>query len=241
MSVCEGIRALQLVPDPVGLELGARTLFGVPAPGQAAGTDPLAGDRAQDSKTVAESPQVALAVDSGRLVARDLDDLEAGGEGADVHQRLDLEAVRVSLDHRSNPLAPEGVVAVAEVRVVAAESQPHQHPQAPVAKPAERAHVGSPAALEEAGPLGEIGAGEKRPDEGGDLLRQGGAVGVQGDDDVAARGAPSSLEGGALAADEVLDDAELRDQGARELHGPVDREAVDEDNLVDPARNARQD
>src|SRR4051794_14128558 len=101
MSVCEGICALQIAPNPAGLQLRAGALFSVPAPTPAAAADPLAGDRAQDSETVAEGPQVALAVDSSRLVAGDLDDLEAGGESADVHQRLDLKTIGVSLDDRS--------------------------------------------------------------------------------------------------------------------------------------------
>ena len=54
---------------------------------------------------------------------------------------------------------PEGHVAVAEVGVAAAEGHPHRLGQHEVAERAERGQVAAAAALQEAGPLGHVGAG----------------------------------------------------------------------------------
>ena len=63
----------------------------------------------------------------------------------------------VELEHRHDP-APEGVVAVAQVGVAAAEEDAGEHREAPVAQPPVPRHVGGAAAGEEPGALDEVGA-----------------------------------------------------------------------------------
>src|SRR3954454_2285531 len=149
-SIRESICAPQLALHAVDRPPLGNMLFVGRAPADAARPQPLADDRPQDTETVAPGPQVALTVNPGGLVARHLDHLQAGGKDADVHQGLNLEPVRVAFDGRDDPLAPEGVVAVAKIGVAAAEPDAHERPESPVAGAPQRPHVGGAAALEEA-------------------------------------------------------------------------------------------
>src|SRR4051794_14416321 len=94
--------------------------------------DALQADGAQHPQSISDSAEVALAEDALALEARHLVDHETGLRDADVHERLDLEAIAVDVDVRQ-AAGPEGVVAVAEVGVARAVERVHQEVQALVA------------------------------------------------------------------------------------------------------------
>ena len=114
----------------------------------------------------------------------------------------------------------------------------HRSPQRVVAEPPDPAHVGRPAAGREARPLDEVAAGTQRVDEALDLARVHAAVGVDHHDVLTTRRGESGAQRGALAGLLLEDDADVGPHGARDLHGPVGRPAVDEDDLIGDLRQA---
>src|SRR5438874_3471276 len=99
--------------------------------------DALVENRLQDPPSVGKRSEVALPVDPPVLVARHLDDPEAGPERLDAQLGLDLEPVRVEVERRKHAL-PERHVAVAEIREAAAEEQPDEQDEPAVAEPSEQ-------------------------------------------------------------------------------------------------------
>ena len=167
----------------------------------------------------------------------------AAEEEAAVQHGLDLEPV--APDHRVRRLdgvvgqvqtrhepAPEGVVAVAEVRVPAAEQHVRDPVEEVVAERAEAGDVLAAAAVREARPLRDVGALGERPDERRDLVRVGRAVGVEHDDDVAGRRGEAARQCVALALAGLLHDVDAGHHASGGLDRVVDRVPVDEDDLV---------
>jgi hypothetical protein len=69
----------------------------------------------------------------------------------------------------------------------------------------------------------------------------GRAVGVNRDDDVAARSPEPRPQRGTLAESSLLDDSDVRQELTRDRHGVVRRGAVDQDHLIDECRDPGQD
>ena len=119
------------------------------------------------------------------LETRDLDDFHTCPKGADVHERLDLETVRVELKPRQH-VSPERVVPVTQIGVATTEQQTNHRRQESVSELPVQRHVAGAAALREAGAFDEVGTGEQESHETGNLVRVGRSVRVEHDDDVAA-------------------------------------------------------
>ena len=133
--------------------------------------------------------------------------------------------------------APEGVVAVAQVGVAAAEEQPCHQDEVEVAQAPEEGDVLAAAALGEARALGEIRARQQDAHERRDLRRERRAVRVEHDDDVAGRRREARPQRVPLAAPGLGDDADLGHETPRHVRRPVCRAAVDEDHLGHPRRD----
>ena len=163
---------------------------------------PIVFSTRQPSGKVTQAP---LAVDAVRLVAGDLRDLQPATGGADIQHRLDLEAVGIDFEV-GDDAGPEGVVAVTEVGEAVAEQRPHHQHERFVPRPTQERHVRGAAAGDEARALGEVGPGQEDADEGVDLGRILGAVGVDLHDDVAGRGLEARLQRVPLALRPLVGD-----------------------------------
>jgi len=148
-------------------------------------------------------------------------------------------AAREAVEH-GHQVPPERVVAVAQVGVPGAEERVGEQVQREVAGPAHRRDVGAAAPGDEARALGEVRAVEQHVHERGDLARIGRAVGVEHHDDVAAAGGEPAGERVALALAGLAHHVHVGAKPAGHLHGAVDGVAVDQDDLVDVARQARE-
>src|SRR5690606_13025193 len=134
----------------------------------------------------------------------DLGDLELRPQGPRIHQCFDLEAIGVGLDHVED-VPPEGDVAVAEIGITLPEQETRQLDQAPVAGLAMELHVDGAPTLGEARSFHEVGAHHQLADEGVELSWVHRAVGVDGGDDVAGRGAEALTHGVPLAASLLME------------------------------------
>src|ERR1700733_4826897 len=121
--------------------------------------------------------QVALPVQPGVLVAGDFLDQQTRLGRANVHHRLDLEAIAVQVE-LGQVLRPERVVAVTEVRVTRAEKEVNKGAEDPVAPVPRKRYFVPAAAPREARSLSGGGAGGKRGNKAGDFQAVGGPVGV---------------------------------------------------------------
>src|SRR5436190_9018484 len=75
-----------------------------------------ADDRAEHTQSIADCVEVAVPVHAAELATGYFDDRKSGAGDEHVQPGLDLEPVDVDVDELET-VAPEGVVAVAEVRV----------------------------------------------------------------------------------------------------------------------------
>ncbi len=200
----------------------------------------LTEDHPQHPQTVAHRPQIAGAVDAQVFVAGDLLHLQTGLDDPYVHQGLDLEAGAVEVD-LVQAVPPEGVVAVAEVGVPRAELAVDHGAQHPVAEFADEGHVVGAAAVGEAGPFGEVRAGDQRGDVADDLVAVRRAVRVDHHDDVAGAGLEAGAQRVALALAALPDDLHAGPQSAGHLDGVVGGVAVDQDHFVDPVGKRLED
>ena len=173
-----------------------------------------------------------------QLVARHLRHHEAGTNRGDVHRRLDLEPPRHG--DPVDAVAPEGVEAVAEVRVPRPEEQVRDTGERTRPHAAQRGEIVAAALPEKARALRHVGAGHERLDEPGDLGRIRRAVAVDGHHDVAGRGREPERERGALTVPGLLlEHARGGPQAPGDRDGRVGRAPVDEDQLVHVARQPR--
>ncbi len=125
-------------------------------------------------------------------------DLEAGPARPDVDQGLDFEALAIRGDE-GQAASPEGVVAVAQVAVLAAPDPVDDLCQYPVADPAEHRDVGAAATGDEAAALGEVGSGQQGGYEAGYLCWVARPVAVEHYNDVT-RGGPEPRRQGVTFA-----------------------------------------
>jgi hypothetical protein len=189
--------------------------------------------------------EVGDAVQPPPLDAGHLSDRESRAREPAVDQGLDLEPVppqhrRARRRHEGvvreveerDQVGPERVVAVAEVGEAGAEGDVHPGVQEPVAKTAHRGDVGAATAGPEPRPLGEVGPSDQGLDEPRDLLGVGRTVRVEHHDHVAGDPREAGCEGVALAPPRLADRHDAREDLLRGVHGPVDRSAVDQDDLV---------
>src|ERR671920_1154772 len=106
------------------------------------------------------------------LVAGHLLDGQSGLGDADVHQRLDFEAVAVDA-HVWEATRPEGVVAVTEVGIARVVQGVYERVESAVAKAPGPGDVRAGAALCEARSLHEVGAVAEGRNEARNLRRVG--------------------------------------------------------------------
>src|SRR5207249_7510051 len=178
---------------------------------------------AQHAPAVAPGAQVRLAVQARRLEAGDLADAHPRGDRAQEDLGLDLEAVAPQPEG-AGAVAPHPDEPVAEVAEVDAVEDVDHPAQDVVAEGADRAHVGGAAAAQEARALDEVVAARRGAaaavaqagQAAADLRRVHAAVGVDHDDEVAARGREAGADGDALAR--ALLQADVHD-GTRPLGG----------------------
>ena len=137
-------------------------------------------------------------------------------------------------------VAPERVVAVAEVGIARAEEHVDQQVQRVIARTPQRRDVAAAPAEREARTLGEVVSLEQRGDEQRDLRRIGRAVGIEHHDDVAGGRREAAGERVALAARVLKNHADVRADRARHGDRVVDRMPVDDHDLVDERRQAAQ-
>jgi len=201
--------------------------------------DELLADRAQHAQAVADGVQIADAKPARMLEAADFDHSQLGGERAQVHFCFDLEPVRLQVQ-AGQDVPPESIVAIAQVRVLAAKQQAAEHDEAPVAQLAVEFHIGCAAALHETGAFREVRPRHQGADKGGDLAGVGGPVGVDHDDDIAGCRRETLPECAALAAPFLHHDADVGDQRARDFEGIIGGVTINQDNFVDPLRDKRQ-
>src|SRR6266516_458316 len=128
---------------------------------------------------------MALPEEPISLEAGHLDHAELRLRDADVDQRLHLEPVAVDVD-AVQTTRPEGVVSVAEVRIVGAVENVHERYEKAVPKTADDRDVAATAAVCKSRALGEICSAFQRVHESWNLCRVRRSVGVQHHDDVAA-------------------------------------------------------
>lgn len=202
----------------------------------------LTQDRAEHAQTVSKSVQVAHTVDPRPFEARHFRYEQTGLESANVQLRLDLEPLGVDGELRQAS-RPESVVAIAEVGIPSPEQQVDEGGERAVPEPAQPRDVGAAAVTDEARALREIGPGEERFEEAGNLLDARRAVGVQHDDDLRADCGKAGDESVPFPSPGLADHPCRWAQPGRDLRGPVDRVAVDDDDLVlrtDPRQHVRQ-
>lgn len=171
-------------------------------------------------------------MDAVRFEAADFGDLQASLVNTNVDEGLDFETVTVDV-HDRNAVLPEGVVAVAKVRELAAVKDVGEGVEAPVANPANRGDVGRAATTSKTSAFGEVGAVDEGLDICGDLTGVSRAISVKHDDDVAGSGLEAVLEGVALATTGLVDDTDIRAQSLRYLDGVVGGVPIDDENFVD--------
>ena len=87
---------------------------------------------AENAEAIRDGAEVGDAVDTFCFIARHLGNVEARFKNADVHQGFDFKPIGVDVEDGENAF-PEGVVTVAEVRVVATEAHTNEHHESPVA------------------------------------------------------------------------------------------------------------
>src|SRR5258708_7578505 len=111
---------MSLTAEASELEIDAAIQLAVTRFPFAARTHPaaeaLAQNRPQHADPVLDGAQVARSMQTLELDARHLHDLQLAARDSHVDQGLDLESVTGDM-HRRQAVAPEGVVAVAQVRV----------------------------------------------------------------------------------------------------------------------------
>src|SRR5580693_2429855 len=108
--------------------------------------------------------------------------------------------------------APEGVVPIAQIRIMRAAQDVDKASEHPVTEPAQAGDVAAAAPCSEPGALGEVRAIQEGPDKPRDLRRVGRAVRIDHSDDFAGgRGKPAG-EGIAFAGSALLDDPDVGTQ-----------------------------
>jgi hypothetical protein len=176
----------------------------------------LVGDRPQHPHAVTTRSQLGGAVVAGGFQRRRLLDPQMPEDGADHDLRFDLEADGVdaqALECR----AAKDAEAVAEVREALAVQAVDEREQRAVPQAAEGRDVGRGGARQEARALRKIDARAQPRDEALDLGGVHAAVGVEHDDDPAARRREAGLERGALAGLLGPHDDDIRPRGDRLL------------------------
>src|SRR5215471_11691667 len=82
---------------------------------------PETNNRGQNAPAIRNRPQIADPVQSPELDAGHFADGQSGAQCLDVHAGFDFETTGIAEIHVPKDVAPEGVVAVAEIREASAE------------------------------------------------------------------------------------------------------------------------
>ena len=209
------------------------------------GPTALGHDGFQDPQAVGNGVQVALPVDATPLDTGHLGHRQAGKGDAAVDHGFDLEAV--APHHRRGPagmrlrarqveqaqdVAPEGVVAVAQVAVARLRHAIGQHVETQVARAAHPGDVGAATAGEEAAAFGEVRAARQCLQEQRDLRRIGRPVGVEHDNDVTGGSSETARQRIALARARLPDHLDIRQHRLGRFDRAIDRVTVYQNDFV---------
>ena len=179
--------------------------------------------------------EIALSVNSLRLVTGDLLHAEPVLGGSDIHHGLYFEAATVEMEV-GEAVRPKRVVAVAQVGVPGSEGEVHQAAQHPISKTTAQGDVVTAATVGEARTLGIVGARGQGAHIADDLGAGRGAVAVHHDDDVARAGFESRHQGVTLSDSRLVDDGDVRSTLPGDGDAVVHRVPIHQHHLVHPFR-----